>query len=139
MRRLDRDRRGAAALEFALVSMILLLSSFALIEAGLLLWTRNALNIAAAQTARCVAVGAPVCGDPQQYAVGIAANWTQVTMVKAADVTVQINSTCNAAAGMFAQVTISSQYWVTVFPPPFASMTMAAVACFPMNPANPFS
>ena len=57
-----RDRRGATAVEFALVLPLLLAMIIAVIEGNRLLWTKQAIQEAAAHTARCMAIGSEGCG-----------------------------------------------------------------------------
>ena len=56
-----RDRRGATAVEFALVLPVLIAMIVLVIEGSRLLWTQQALQEAASQTARCVAIGSDGC------------------------------------------------------------------------------
>ncbi len=65
-------RRGATALEFALVAPVLLLLLFGCIEYGRMMWTWQALQLAGDQTARCVAIGGTACSTPANYAVATA-------------------------------------------------------------------
>ena len=59
LRSLLANRRGAAALEFALVMLAFLPLCLGTMEAGLLLWAHNALQTSANLTARCVAISSP--------------------------------------------------------------------------------
>jgi uncharacterized membrane protein len=73
---LGSDRRGAIAAEFALVVPILLLLSFSIIEFGRVMWTRNVLQSAVEDAARCSALSRPECdtvAELQDYAVTKAA------------------------------------------------------------------
>lgn len=60
-RSLGTDRDGATAVEFALIAPVLLLIVGAVLGLGLAFWTRSALQQAATETARCVAIGSPDC------------------------------------------------------------------------------
>src|SRR3954463_6797649 len=67
------DRRGAAAVELALVAMPLFLFLFTIINAGHVLWLQNALDASVTDAARCAAVNASRCGTTDQiktYAAG---------------------------------------------------------------------
>jgi Flp pilus assembly protein TadG len=52
-----RNTAGAAAVEFALTVPLLLLMLFGGIEYGRLLWTKNSIQYAVEQAARCAAMG----------------------------------------------------------------------------------
>lgn len=67
------SRRGAAAVEYALVLPALLLFTFGAMDVGRLLWTQTTLERAAEAAARCGAIDAATCGtisDIKTYAVG---------------------------------------------------------------------
>ena len=53
---LERDRRGATAVETALVLPLLLSMFFGIVEVGHLVWTVTALNLAVEDAARCASV-----------------------------------------------------------------------------------
>jgi Flp pilus assembly protein TadG len=63
MRKLVRDTRGGSAVEFALVSLPVVLFMFGIMQAGWLMWADNLLNIAVDTAARCGAVNSttPPC------------------------------------------------------------------------------
>ena len=116
-RSLLADCRGIAALEFALVGPVFLLLLAFLGQASLLLWTKNAIQTVASQTARCTAVGAPDCTSqanseafPQRQMV----TWGVAGFVPSIDVSVQPGVTCNNAAGRFSSVTVRSADGSTV-------------------------
>lgn len=70
--RLLADRSGAIAAEFAIVVPILLLLTFSIIEFGRVMWTRNVLQSAVEDAARCSALSRPECdtvAELQSYAV----------------------------------------------------------------------
>jgi Flp pilus assembly protein TadG len=134
-------RSGATAVEFALVAWMLILASVGVIQLGLLMWTQEALESAAAQTARCAALGATTCTNAQQYAVNIVSGWTLSGVVTIANVWVQANATCTSTsgsvtAGKFTVVVISTNYWATAWnllPKPLGSKTLKATACYPTS------
>lgn len=131
MRRLIGDRTGATAVEFALVASgfsVLLIGS---IEVGLLLWTKNALQVTADMTARCAALGS--CSAPS-YAVSLAAQWVTAEVVNTSDVTVSTTSLCQGASGgysKFTMVTVSSELWSGLLIAPLSSVKLKASACYP--------
>jgi Flp pilus assembly protein TadG len=66
-RELRRTRRAVAALEFALLSVPLMLLVFGVIEFGRLLWTQQALQMTASEAARCVGILANSCSSGGSY------------------------------------------------------------------------
>ena len=97
--RLLRDRRGAVALEFALVSLAFIPLCLGLIELGIGLWTRNSLQSAAEMTARCVAISSPKCSNASQYAVSLATIWISGKALASSGVVVQTGTTCSTSPG----------------------------------------
>ena len=128
-RRIGADRRGAAALEFAMVGGLLVLLLLGCVEVGLMMWTGSALQSVAAQTARCTAIGS--CANPQQYAVALAGQWIGGNAITTSDVTVAAGSSCHGQAGAFAIVTISESIWSGTFFEPITGGTQSVTACFP--------
>ncbi len=68
LRRLGADRRGATAVEFALVAPVLLAMLFGGIEAGRYLWFAAALDHAVGAAARCAEVEGGACATPEGLA-----------------------------------------------------------------------
>ena len=128
-RRLRADRRGAAALEFAMVGGLLVLLLLGCVEVGLMMWTGSALQSVAAQTARCTAIGS--CSNPQQYAVSLAGQWIGGNAISTNDVSVAAASSCHGQAGAFAVVTISESIWADSFFQPIVGGIQSVTACFP--------
>jgi Flp pilus assembly protein TadG len=133
MRRLLGDRTGGTAVEFAVVASGVVLLLLGSLEVGLLLWTNTALQVAAAQTARCAALD--TCSpNPQSYAVSLAGQWAGAGAVKTSDVTVSSASICQGAAAgysKFTMVTISSEVWNGLLMAPLSSVKLKASACYP--------
>jgi Flp pilus assembly protein TadG len=75
LQRLRQDQRGATSLEFASVSAGLVAILMFITGGSMMLWASSALQVAATQTARCVAIGSPRCADPAGFAAGILAGW----------------------------------------------------------------
>lgn len=157
---LRRDSRGATAVEFAIVGMMLCLMTFAIIETGLLWWLRTGMQLTAAETARCGAIGfthntgnntanfyctstATTQNYAENYATGNgnaigsgAVPWLLPNMVMAANVTVNGRVTnsafCNSAPGNFFAVSITSGFF-QFLPPPLGNFTSLSVkSCYPM-------
>jgi Flp pilus assembly protein TadG len=138
-RTLHGDRRGVAAVEFALVASMFLSLVLGSIALGLLWWTQNALEMTAALTARCAALGpCPDDSTVTAYANSVADNWVVSNILAGATVTTNRASSCYAGASGkyigYTQVTISIPYWSDVFIGPFANTVLSVSACYP-NPA----
>ena len=132
-RKLPRRRGGATAIEFALVAGIFLPLSFAILDAGLLLWTKGALQSVASMTARCAAITSANCTSAAQFAVTNAGNWVFPGIITTANVTPAPAIVCISGAS-FMKVTITCQYWAGVMlPPPLNGHTLTAVAYFPVT------
>ena len=126
-------RSGEAAVEFALVALALLVFVFCVVELGRMLWTWQALQSTAADTARCIAIGSNRCSNPQDYAISVATS-RGVTSLTAAEITVTFGATC-AGQSNFAQVSITHAYATLL--PKFLSAPSAGIkasACYPNNP-----
>lgn len=131
LRALFADRRGATAVEFALIGPVMLTFIFLLIEGGRMEWTQQALNEVAFNSARCMALGSASCTSTsavQTYARDLG----QGRGVSLANATVaaEANQTCNAVAGMN-RVTITLPYSVASGLLPGGPTSLQAVSCFP--------
>lgn len=101
IRRLKRDRSGATALEFAMVAPLLLALIFLVIEGSRFLWTRQAVQEAAAHTARCVAIGSDGCDTAEgakTFAVGRASKMG--VSVPSTAVAIATGQTCHGVTEM---------------------------------------
>lgn len=74
LRRISRCRRGATAIEFALILPCFLLLIFGTVEAGRLMWTQMSLQYAVDKAARCAALqgNSSPCADVAAYAASVA-------------------------------------------------------------------
>ena len=132
--RLRRDRRGAQALEFAVIAAVFFPVSFAILELGLLLWTQNAMQSAAAMAARCGAIGSADCADVADYAAKAVGEWVVPDQIDKSEVTVNKAGSCNGAPGTATIVTIAHQFWSGItLPAPFNSPLITVTACFPSS------
>jgi Flp pilus assembly protein TadG len=126
-RGLVRDRRGVAAIEFALVAPLFLLFAFGLIEFSRLLWTDNALEYAAEQAAR-YALANPTASATQIRAVAVG----QVPTVDPNAVTVTITyDTTNGV--QFVTVTASTPFSPIVSIIPIGSLTLSGSSRMPIG------
>jgi Flp pilus assembly protein TadG len=126
-----RTQRGAAAVDFAMVSVVFLPLCFAIMELGIVLWVQNTLQTTAELTARCVATQNTACSNAQSYAVSTASAWLPSGMVTTADVSVSTGASCNGSPGTAVIVTITHSYWGgNILPPPFQSLSTSVSSCF---------
>lgn len=94
-----RDRRGATAVEFALLAPVFLGMMFFIIEGGRMLYIKQALREVAFATARCMSVSANCSnnGLRQNFARNRAGGYG--VDVQASEVTASSNVTCDGNAG----------------------------------------
>jgi Flp pilus assembly protein TadG len=132
--RLVADRRGATALEFALAGGVTVLLLMGTIELGLLWWDESGLEVAAAATARCTALGS--CADPAAFAVSTVSDWTATNLLASDGVEVRSGVPCPSGNGTstFATATLTSSSSPGGLVPPFSGMRLSASACFPLPP-----
>jgi Flp pilus assembly protein TadG len=132
LQRLLGSRNGTASLEFALLGPIFVMLLFFVLGASLLLWAKGAMQMAASQTARCMAIGSSACTNPQNYATSLISAWGVAGIVPSISVSVQSGTTCNGTAGHFSTVTISSTGGVSRgFVMPLSGTVLTASACYP--------
>lgn len=135
-RRLPAANDGGTSVEFAIVGSTFVLLVVFLFSAGLLLWARGALQMAASQTARCTAIASSACPDPKAYANDLLSAWGVAGIIPPAtiSVSVQPNVTCSRTSGLFSKVTISGTNadlaWAVA---PLSSTVLTATACYPSS------
>lgn len=120
IRRFFDERRGASAVEFALVAPVFLLLLLGIIELSRLVWTSHALYETAIATARCMAIPQLECEDggvydqkrSMSFARAKAAMW--IIELDPVDVTLDRDVTCNGLEG-FSKATIQYRF-ETVIP-----------------------
>jgi Flp pilus assembly protein TadG len=119
-----RDARGITSVEFAMVALPLTMFLFGVVEVGLAVRARSALQYATAQTARCSVVDSAQCGtveNAKAYAM------TQTMGVAVPDTAFSVTT---EACGR--QVTATLPFPVVahhVFPVP---LTLRAQSCYPL-------
>jgi Flp pilus assembly protein TadG len=145
-RELYRARRAVAALEFALLSVPLMLIVFGTIEFGRVLWTREALQMTAVEAARCMGILASSCAsagaysstDTTSYVESVATTWG-ITL-SSSNMTLTRDSTNTACAPTngtpnVSEVTLTYTFQTMV--PGLLSMlssrSLEGHACFPNN------
>ena len=126
------DKRGASAVEFALLAPVLLAFIILLIEGGRMQWTQQVIQEVASNAARCMALGTTDCASTaeiQSYARRRSSGWG-VSLANAT-ITPAANQTCNSIVGMN-RVTITLPYsTVAGNLLPAAPDRLLASACFP--------
>ena len=130
-------RRGAAAIEYAIVLPVLLLFVLGVMDTGRLLWTYVTIYRATEAAARCAAIAAAVptavncttAGQTQTYAVTAA--WGLTIPTSAFTVS-------NPACGMQVHATYVFQFVIPWFPAlgeaPPGTATLTATVCYPFTP-----
>ena len=127
-------KRGAAAIEFAVVLPLLMLLAFGLIDIGRAVWTQATLNYAAQATARCFAIGSSSCstaalaqayGASQAYGMNLTCTGGTGSQCVTASKT-----TCNGQNAAQAQVNETFGYIFPFFR--HFSGTFAGTACYPI-------
>ena len=131
------DTSGAAAVEFALAVLPLMLTIVATIQLARYAWAVQSVQAVATAVARCVGLrhaNCAVAATPSQnltqsYAVATAAGW-HITLLPA-QVTVAGTATCGGTSGM-SQVTIAYTFNAfSALVPALSSVPVSATACFP--------
>lgn len=122
-------RRGAAALEFALVAGLFLPLCLGIFDAGLLFWTQGSLQSTAALTARCVAIASANCQEAGTFAATTAGNWIFPGVISKSDVT---KTTVCVSSVSYTKIVITSRFWAgSLLPPPFSNKSLTVVAYHP--------
>lgn len=132
IRRLFSDRRGVTATEFALVAPTFMMFMFLMIDGARAVWTYQALQEIATNSARCAALGSTGCktsSEVKDYAVDRAAD-NGIKLTTGA-VTLTSGATCLSVAGM-TKVAIAATYQgATTKLLPSSVTTLNTESCFP--------
>lgn len=132
VQRFLKSRDGTTSLEFAVIGPVFVLLLLGIFSAALLLWSKAAVQLAASQAARCVAVRSADCSDPDAYVSSILETWGVSAMVKLDPVSVQADTSCNRTTGRFSSVTVTGTGNVgSGYVNPFANVILTASACYP--------
>jgi Flp pilus assembly protein TadG len=151
--RLRRDARGSTTVEFAVVGWMLCMVTFGIVETGMLWWLKSGMQLTAAMTARCGAIGYTYgnannlasfpCTNAtttQNYAASTAQSWLFPNMIVANNVTVAqvtgngTDARCNDInlSGNYFSVSIVSNFFQFLPPPLGNYASLTTKACFPM-------
>jgi len=136
MMRARRATAGVVGVEFALLSGFLILMLTGTLSIGILTWTQAGLQSVSMLTARCVALGSPLCpaASEKTYAVGLATARLFSGVISSSNVTITSGVSCAGATGQYTKVTINSSYWSGgLLAPPFNAVTLTATACYPSH------
>jgi len=137
-RRWLSDRCGGTAVEFSAIILSLFALLFGVTECGWFMWTANALQQTAIQSARCMGVLASSCASGSAYSSSNTQTYLQTVAstygvtVPTAAISLNNAATCGGAGG-FSSVTINYTFH-TVVPnlvTGLASVPMSETACFP--------
>jgi Flp pilus assembly protein TadG len=136
-----RLRRGHCG-RVALVAPVFLALVFGVIEYSRLLWTEQALQQAAIDGARCMAIRQTACASSGSYnATNTTSHIQQVgsqwgVLISTAGISLSANTACGGTTG-FSQVTITTTFTSPV--PQLVQLalggtSLTATACYPNNP-----
>ncbi len=134
---LRRDRRGLAAVEFALVSLMMMTWIFGMMEIARAYWTYQIIQQVAIEGARCMGVLSSSCSSAGAYSASAAKTYmvTQAAnlglTLPSADITSSRPATCASTTG-FSAVSISYNFTtnVPVLIPSLSSVTLTASSCY---------
>ncbi len=127
-----RDRRGSVSLEFAVVAIPFVVLMMLIVGASMLFWSKSVLQMAAARTARCVAIGSLDCTYPTPYVNAMLADWGVGGLLPSVVVTVATGQTCGLAVGHYASVSITTPSGSAgAIAPGFSGVVLNATACHP--------
>lgn len=131
LRRFLGARQGVTAVEFAVVAPLLIVLTLGVMEAALLGWTQVVLQLTAAQTARCQALGTSACSNPVSFAVSTANSWLFPDAITASGVALASSTTCGTAPGHYSKATITAQFaGMSGLPGILGGGTLSAYACY---------
>jgi Flp pilus assembly protein TadG len=131
LRRLTRDQRGVAAVEFAITSPVYFLALFGLAQAGLWLWADFSLQRAADAASRWAAIqcgpkltACPTASQLQSYAV------TNIVGLSVPSNAFSLSTTDTGCTGAL----VSAAYGVPTFTSGLGlpNITVHASACYPI-------
>lgn len=126
------DRRAVVTLEFGLVGSAFIGLILFILGAGLVLWAKGTIQMAASETARCTAIASLDCTDPQAYAASVIGKWGAGGILPPISVSVLSGATCNGTVGRFSMVTISTTMpGIWEIAPALSNAILSATACYP--------
>jgi Flp pilus assembly protein TadG len=141
------DDKATTTVEFAIVGLMLCLMTFAILETGLLWWSKAEMQMTASNTARCGAVGYAYnttncvsSSTTQAWALSVANTWMFPGQITNSSITVNGKVTggagaanCNSAPGNYFSVTIAGNFFIHLPPPLGNYANLSATGCYPMQ------
>lgn len=121
-----RDRRGVTAMEFGLLALPLTMLLFGVVELGMVIRMKSALQFATTNAARCAAVNRTTCTSTDAVKA-YAATQTQGVTIAASAFTVTTES-CGKKVVANVAFPVSAQSILRT------GLTLSAQACYPLNP-----
>ena len=117
LRKLRKDRRGTAVVEFALVGSILILVTFAIIDFGRMMWLNNTVEHAATEGARFAAVRGSNKPSPatETQVVSVVQNRAVGMALTTSEIAVTWTPDNNAGSTVTVQVTYNYEYIIAGF------------------------
>lgn len=132
-RSLRQDSKGVASLEFALVGSTFMFLMVFVIETGMVFWIKNAFEVAASQTARCLANSGTACSNSRTYAQNLLDTWGVNALVPQFNITVTPGTSCSRTVGTYTSVTINTTTDLAWLIPPLNTIVLTSTACYPMG------
>jgi Flp pilus assembly protein TadG len=123
---LRRDRRGVISMEMGLIALPLTLFLFGVVELGMVIRMKSALQFATTNAARCSAVNVATCGTTDATKA-YAQTQTQGVAVAANAFTVS-TETCGRKVVATVAFPVSAQSILKT------GLSLSAQACYPMQP-----
>ena len=124
---LRRDRRGVISMEMGLMALPLTLFMFGVVEVGMVIRMKSALQYATTYAARCAAINTATCGTVDATKT-YARTQTQGVAVPASAFAVT-TETCGKKVVATVNFPVSAQSILRT------GLTLSAQACYPLNPA----
>jgi Flp pilus assembly protein TadG len=129
------NRRGAAAVEYAIILPVLLLFVLGIMDVGRLLWTYATLVSATDAAARCYAIAASACTTPAQVQT------YAVTQAGGLNISSSAFTASTQSCGAQVSATLVFAFvipWMEAVPPfgKSNSMTLNATACYPQSASS---
>lgn len=141
LRSWSRNQKGAAAIDFAVVSIPLLVIAFGIMEFGRYIWVQEALQSTVSTVARCMGLSLANCSASGVYSASVTTAYAQTVAqqwgvtVPSANVALNAATSCPGMSGStgYAEITISYAFSTVAASliPALASKTISAKACFP--------
>jgi len=124
---LSRDRRGVTSMELGLIALPLTLFLFGVVELGMVIRMKSALQFATTNAARCSAINATTCGTVETTRT-FATTQTQGVAVPASAFAVTTEA-CGRKVVATVAFPVSAQSILKT------GLSLSAQACYPLQPS----